>query len=286
MKNVMFLLFVAIVLFTSCQGKYYEASPGLVNVITKGAGFRTEGGGLIDSTYFLGTHRIGGWTTRVTISTLPTNARWLVMNDMSVVIPAMQNQAVTVDASIMVMPTPTHMPSISSRMPRWETKVYTSFETVIKKVIQAETKAFDASNAESAVLNRQLLSKKILEGTVREFHENNPGFQDDFSFIAVVIGDVTYPGYITEGYAKVAQADYKLELEKIKKSTEVLQEELEAKDLESDLQAYAREGGVMSQQLLKFKSQDIMKGLLKNENATVVMKINPDGSIDWFSNNK
>jgi hypothetical protein len=277
------LLTITVFTCTSCKSKYYEASPGLVNVITKGAGFRIEGGGLIDSVYFIGTHEVAGAMTRVTINTVESGARMLWSNDLSVVIPAMQNQAVTVDAGIMVMPKPTRIPQISARMPRWDTKVYTSLETVTKKVVQSETKAFDASSQESAMLNRQVLSKKILEGTIREFHENNPGFENDFYFLAVVIGDVVYPNYITEGYAKVAQADYKLELEKIKKSSEVLKEELEAQDLESDLQAYAREGGVMSKDLLKFKSMDVLIDLLKDPNATVVFKINPDGSIDWFS---
>lgn len=278
-----FLVILCVVFLSSCYDKYYEAAPGVVNIITKGGGYRTEGGGLIDTTYFLGTHNIGGPRTKVNITTVTANAQMLPLKELRVIIPAMQNQAVTVDVSLMVMAVPTRIPSLASRMPSWQTKMFTSLETVTKKITQSETKAFNADAADATILNRELLSKKILKEMKIEFNKNNPGFENDFVFIGVVINDIIYPKSVTDGFATIAKAEYNLELAKIRKSKEVLDEELEAQDLESDLAAYAKEGGVMSKQLLKFKSMDNMIQMLQNENATVVIKIKADGSIDWFS---
>lgn len=221
MKKFLFLsTLLTISLFASCKSGHYEkvsekdAEKSAVAIET-------------DTNYFKINPKFR-WITEVSMSSLPEGGRQLNYLGVIIPIPTMKNHVhvINMDISILVFPKPNmqdyvndmdmrivlpKVPSISERMPCWESKIYDIFKSVTNKVIQSEGKAFDDAS------NRPALCKKILEGTIREFHEKNPGFEKDFYFLNIRIGDRGYENNITKENFRLALVDYLQELRKIRK---------------------------------------------------------------------
>jgi hypothetical protein len=269
----------------SCN-QYMEVLPGEYAVPTKGATWRSEGGGVDSVSHLAGTHYIAGPTEDVKVTKVQYAPKVLVA-DLKIPMKLMQNQEIHVQASLSVMQNPNLGWITVQNFSAWEEKAMTAFRNVLIREIGGKINislSADKDSTSDHFNDRLRLSGEILEATKKEFTSANPGFEKNFFFVAATVNDVDFPPGIVNSIASVAIEKYKTELAKVEKDYNVLAKTIEAEKEQINMEAFGKESESISNALLEDESFNIISALVESPGTetVVVIPLDSDGRIVWF----
>lgn len=271
------LSLIAVLLLVTACGQYGDTLPGQRSVITKGAGWMAEGGGVVDTVFQPGCHYLASGNVKVTQQNYSTGLQYLPLKDLQVTMPKMKDAKIYADIYLLVQLNPNKLTNTYANFRTWNTKILSIGETVSKRILPN----YDFSLARDSsglgpLAQRFKIAEEIRQGVITEFARSYPEFKDNFTLHAVVLGDITFPENIRQALARVAIEKYYLELAKVDKTVAVIEQEVKAEETRNDLDALGKESGTMSPALLNFLSQDLLTTLMSKNEGTVKLVITVD----------
>lgn len=277
---------IAVLLLVTACGQYGDTLPGQRSVVTKGAGWMSEGGGVMDSVFSPGCYYLASGNVQVSKQHYSTGLQYLWLRNLQITMTKNKDGgSIIADVAFLVQLNPTTLTKTYANFKTWDTKILSIGETVSKNVFSKYDISIGQDSSGANVLaKRSQIAEQIRQGILKQFAEGYPEFKDIFFLHAVIVGNVRMPEKIQKAIANVAVEKYNLDLAKIDKDIAVLEQEVKAEETRNDLDALGTESGNMSPALLNFMSQDLLTALMTKNKGPVklIIVVDKNGNPTMF----
>jgi hypothetical protein len=299
-KNFCFLiLFALVAIFGAGCAPYDEVGLGEVDVVRKGATFRTEGGGVQPTALLPGTHKLAGITVKAAGFHIPTVPKRIQLDTLEVVMSKMNNQRVKFDPWLLVQQNAQLAPSTFANFKSWEDVIERLFRDETMRILgqldvgidldaigqqKIDTNDGEASEDTSELADRWKIAQQIRDATEESFRRSYPEFADNIFILAAGFGDVDFPEAILRaGEAAVAESYKTLQLKESRK-VKSLENAIRVAESENDVEAFAIEANAMTDDVLRYLGSDIVESMVLDPkvNATLIVPLDDQGHITWF----
>lgn len=291
-KLVLMVLVSLTFIFTGCKSEYSEVGLSEAAVVNKSAWGRGEGGGIMDTSFLAGTHEVGGSRENSTTTIIPTSPRTINLATFSIMMEKMKRQVLTFDLRLTYMLNPNLIWNTYKNFKSYDQEINKAFKDASQQVlnkIDMGLKMDDGlgnKDVKNEFADRLLIADKILNETKDIFNNRFPEYKDNFYFITTSINNVEFPKKVLETFEKAVAQRYKTYVMEIESKIKAKKNLLKKMDSESDMEAFAIEGGIVSDAVIEYISLDLVSEMVQNPeiDLVIVIEMDEEGNLIWFTN--
>jgi hypothetical protein len=293
--GMLFCLIVTLTLM-GC-GNYEEVGFGEVLNVSKGAAWKSKGGGMDYEPKYPGTNFISELTVDYRVIRVCTTPQIIPVRDLPVMMSNMRNAEVKFTPELHFMVNARKSAYVTEnfrdyakelksifRESAWrilstldmglDVEVYSDDEDKPKKVIPKD-QSFDS---------REAVATRILDEFIVTFAKKHPEYIDCFIFLGVVQGNVDFRGKVLTALEESVTKQYEAEVLIVKGEAQVLEGRLKTAESDADLAAAEKEAGVLDDKVISYLGDGILKKIFSNPflKTVAIIPIADDGTVAWF----
>ena len=297
MKKLFVSIFILALMSSvgSC-GKFEETGLGEVQAVRLGAGFRTEGGGVVEHVLWGGTDEVAGFTTEYNSELICYTPRTDVQR-IDVVMNSMKNQQLKFDVGLDYMIMPDKGWILFSDFKSYDTEIRRKFREAALNILGGLNLNMDLDNLtegvqvtanvdeEDSFEKRDVVAKRILEQFKTSFADAYPDYNQCFYFIGATANNVEFPGEVLKKMEEAVAQQYKTAELEIEKQVRAVENDIRSAKAKSTNEASKIEAGALTDDVIDFLSLDSMENLITNKaiDMTLIIPLDERGGISWFN---
>jgi len=274
----------------------------------KGAGARSEGGGVLENSFAIGIHETAGAFVDSSNEHMVYTPRFY-QTTVPVVMPQMKNETVTFTMGINFMLNPTKTWIIYSQFKNYQQAVERHFrsacleelgrldlglniddDSITPMIDRTAAQIADQATARATLSfeSRAKVSAKILTNFKDRFKTSHPEFYTCFYFIGVSSGNVQFSDPLLQAFSKAVTESYNTETLTIEGEAAKLRGQIQVEKSKGTMVASAIEAGALTDAVMQYRGREIIEGLITDDDIDVTMIITVDehGNIVWFKVNE
>ncbi len=270
-RNVVRALFVVLFLSLMGCGTHESNVPGYNMVANKSAKMRTEGGGIVDTSYGIGRHQIAPSLVGAEVIHVRYTPKAIRLDSLPVVMRHANNQQMyfeitllfrAVDAPNIVKNFRTY-PTAFERILRETSFAFLSNKRIGIRVDKTTTvnvnAQFDDDETPNDLADRAQLSKSLTNEFRENFRRQYENFYDDFEIIGCFVGNIDYPKEVLAAAEGAVAKAYQTHVLSIEEEISVVKGQVLLKQTQALNDAVATEARSIGQEFINFQALELLK---------------------------
>jgi|GEM_PF-4302726 len=277
-QSLTLLLAIMTGMILSSCGTHESNVPGYWMVANKSAKMRTEGGGIVDTSYGIGRHQIAPAFVNAEAIRIRYTPRRLVLDNFPVVMKNANNQQMVFDITLIyravnapnIVKNFKNFPSAFERILRETSFAFLSSKHIGIRVDDAQVsftngkKRTKDDEPKNDFSNRTKLSKDLTQTFRENFKHQYGEFYEDFEIIGCFVGNMDYPPKVLAATEKAVAKAYETHVLAIEEDIARVKGQVMLKETQALNDAVTTEARSIGQEFINFRALQLLKMAIKD----------------------